>query len=781
METLNVLRSKEKPILLSDQVKNLSERVLTGMSIDNRIYQMYIDSTKDNLQFYIDRKIFNENIEKMSREYSDISVGDTIDFIILQEQAKNNPNLESKPLTLTKKQKEALSQNVFTKVVSTSDFEKLFSFDKKLFVNSLDSVLESKKFPMNSFTNFLGAKDEITKDAFPKIIDYFFENMKQDQHTFDLICKKYKDDPELLNQVKNKINVLPDIESRSMFKSKLLQEDLLSGEELKTFYEEIRSEPNIQSQVLLSAEVLGSLVHSGQPQKLENFLEKEGGEVKKNVEFISSFVKKYPLENKGRTIAVMLFSKEYLPERNMGEVIGKVAERLSKYERILEQYEYKGIPKGLNASIGLEYEITHSTAEGYKEATGRELKNDIVRLSKAAHIGNGADAVHEIATRPSTSPYLALLEMQSLEDLKYINLNYDYSPLYQKGARGYHLTIGGETGLSVNSNTNFLQNSILAASWGGIHVGDTGKRVSGGRGVTLRGRSAGDGHNVKVFDTPTSSVELRSLSIDKMEPFQRAVVTSFNGAIAIQALEKYTNLTSDTISEFYKSNSVVQNEKDFIQQLKESGSLKNGYDSDEKNSKIIYAWAELTSKFKDAVEYHNNEFLSGETIGYLDEDKSDVWVDTQDFGGEYNRKRFDSVVSSVDPTLSVEEYVNSTKIDFKDLFASFNGELADSLTKINNLYLKPGNKAYDKEKDITVNLGGDQANAISMLEITKLDDHRIESRTDDTYLTGTVFDTLGERREGYYYIQGGSEKMLTHACQKALLSFNKRIEEIVKN
>jgi hypothetical protein len=164
-------------------------------------------------------------------------------------------------------------------------------------------------------------------------------------------------------------------------------------------------------------------------------------------------------------------------------------------------------------------------------------------------------------------------------------------------------------------------------------------------------------------------------------------------------------------------------------------------------------------------------------MGYLDKDG--IWVDTKDFGGNYNDSRFDSVVASIDPTLSVKEYVNSTSIKFNEFFSSFDIELADSLTKINNLYLKPGNKKVINQNGKEITIGGDQANSISMLEITKLNNENLEYRNDDSYLKGTVFDTLGERREGYYCVQGGSEKMITHACQIALLNFNKRIEEIV--
>ncbi len=772
---LRYLKSEDSSILSPAQVKKLSLKVLEQMNIDEEMYRMYLNSTEENKQFYLDQESLNKNINKIFNSRN-INVSSITDMLILQRNTKNTNKEKKDYVTLSSEKEEYIVERLLSNKMQITEIEKVYDFDKEMFDKSLDLTIKNKNLAMDTLTNLVLSKEEISEKHISQIIDFYFANYSNYQSPFNTICDKFSKDPVKINEIKNKINSLPNIENRSTFKSTLLQKDLLSPEELKQLYQDIRSESNVYSQVLLSAEVMGSMV-SSTTIDFKKIFSPEGEEVRKNVEFISSFVKKYPLESKGRTIAVMLFSKEYLPERNMEEVIAKVAETLSKYERTLKQYEYKGIPTGLRASIGMEYEITGSTSEGYRELKNRELKSDIVRLSQAAHIGNGRDAVHEIATRPTTNPYLMLLEMQLLNDIEYIDLNFERTELYQKGARGYHITIGGENGLNVNADTNFLQNSILAASWGGIHAGEIGKRVSGGRGVTLRGRSAdGGNNNVKVFDKPTNSVELRSLSVDKMEPFQRAVTTVYNGAIAIQALEKYTNCTSDQIYEFYKSNSSVNNEKDFIEELKKQGHLKEGYDSDEKNLKIVYAWAELTSNIKDALDYHNNEFLSGETSGYLDKDGA--WVDTKDFGGTHNSSRFDSVVSSIDPTLSVEEYVNSTKMDFNKFFSSFDVNLADNLTRINNLYLKPDNKVKN-EKGKEISLGGDQANAISMLEVTKLNNENLEYRNDDAYLKGTIFDTLGERREGYYCVQGGSEKMITHACQIALLNFNKKIEEIV--
>ena len=50
---------------------------------------------------------------------------------------------------------------------------------------------------------------------------------------------------------------------------------------------------------------------------------------------------------------------------------------------------------------------------------------------------------------------------------------------------------------------------------------------------------------------------------------------------------------------------------------------------------------------------------------------------------------------------------------------------------------------------------------------------------DGKFLEKTVFDLAGEQRRGYYYLQGGSELMLTHAVQWALLDFNFRMEQLV--
>lgn len=111
-------------------------------------------------------------------------------------------------------------------------------------------------------------------------------------------------------------------------------------------------------------------------------------------------------------------------------------------------------------------------------------------------------------------------------------------------------------------------------------------------------------------------------------------------------------------------------------------------------------------------------------------------------------------------------------------FKSFSVELSDKLTKINNLFIKPGINSIDKKGGKNIVFKGDHTNTISALKTTKLENDTFENYGED-FLENTVFDMSGEKRSGYYYIQGGSELMITHAIQKALLDFNNAIEKIV--
>jgi hypothetical protein len=175
----------------------------------------------------------------------------------------------------------------------------------------------------------------------------------------------------------------------------------------------------------------------------------------------------------------------------------------------------------------------------------------------------------------------------------------------------------------------------------------------------------------------------------------------------------------------------------------------------------------LMHETRQTVEDHNKNFLDNETSGYLDE-KGD-WVETTEFGGQNNRARFEEVVKgSSGYTFTVEEYAtHKLQIAPEALFSVADSEWVNKLTSITNLFLKPSKES-----------GGDQANVLAMLETTKLESGRLEDKK-ESYLKSSVFDTKGDRRQGYYNLQGGSKKLITHRVQQLLLNFNSRMEQIL--
>lgn len=755
---INILKSmadsKEQGgyALKQEDVKQISTTVMKNRGISLDFWWGYQASDKNNPTFYLDDKIFRLGVENIGddclRERGSAIV------LLLKSLSESEFEFNSEDARLILKK--ALTQNI-----NAERIKAFYEYDAKFMEDFLPDTF-------NYYGSILDADLNYSLDFNTKLLDYLI--LKQFSQTnmdrFLGRVKKY-DDSSMLKIVKERFSTM-DTERKIIGKMSLLKYDFLSVGESKAFYKEITSSStdNVRAQILNSIDVISSMLSNRDNiDKLEKFLDKPRPEDVANLKEISEFIEKYSKENKGRSIAVMLFAREYLPDRKLEEVIDKVAYNLRKSEEIITQNSYKNIPNGARASIGMEYEITSSTADGYRELTSQSsLKTDIARLSQAARIGSGKDAVHEIATRPTDNPYLMLLEMKLLHDIEYIDLNFDRSENYQKGARGFHLTIGGEQGLKGDRETNLLQNALIAASWAGVQSGESGHKVNGGRGVSLRNREGGGTNNVTFFDKPTNSVELRSLSIDKQETLQRAVTTAFNGAIAIQAFQKCFPDGSARALELLKTESG----KDSLQKSLQA--------NDEQLAKIANLWLDLISEIDEATKRHNESFLDNEMLGYLDD--NGVWVDASDFGGQYNKERFQSIVKNIDPTLSLEEYVKTTEIAADDFFKSFSVDLSDKLIKINNLYLKPGVVASDNGKNQTNHFKGDQANSLSMLKVTKLDNGTLEDY-DDYFLKNTIFDTAGERRKGYYALQGASETMLTHAVQKALIKFNTNLEKAV--
>ena len=511
----------------------------------------------------------------------------------------------------------------------------------------------------------------------------------------------------------------------------------------------------IRDRQMIRGELVGILFQ----EKKYGALAEMGGvsaEVEESVEKVKQFIEKYKVSGKGMTVATLLLMREYREGEDFATLLSKVEKRLTDYERLLERQSFQNIPQGLRASIGMEYEITNSTASGYSEvADGHYLSNDMKKVANFANVGQGKDAVFEIATKPTDNPYLMLLEMQLLQDLEFIDLNFK-RPGYELGSRGYHLTIGGERGIDVNRNSNFLQNMLVMSGWGGVNAGRKVDRLSSGRSLNIRQRNS---HDTKVvFENTKPAVEFRSLSLDAWEPFERSVETAYNGAVAVQAIARHAPKLDVNNKNF--GDLTVEDPEQFYKLLTEKNLIHEPINNT-RTKQIIFEWARLQRGILGDLADHNTNFLQNEMYGI--EDDSGNWIDAQDSGGASNKNRFIAMAGTEKDLVT---YAEKTQIESEALFFEAQADFANKLTAITNLFIKS-----------TEESGGDAVNASSILDTTKVG--RVIEDGDPQSKYMSFFDTHGKTREGYYYVQGGSEKMIIHKAQMRLLEFNKRMQDII--
>jgi hypothetical protein len=194
--------------------------------------------------------------------------------------------------------------------------------------------------------------------------------------------------------------------------------------------------------------------------------------------------------------------------------------------------------------------------------------------------------------------------------------------------------------------------------------------------------------------------------------------------------------------------------------LKEKGFLRSDI-GDDRTKQIIFQWARLQAGTLMDIDDHNENFMQNEMYGYSDE--KGRWIDAAEFGGDSNRSRFLGVAGGEE---GLDSYQEKIRIDPSEMFFQTTPDLANRCAAVTNLFIKPSSEA-----------GGDAVNAASSLDTTKVGRTVEEADIKAKYLS--EFDVNGKTREGYYYLQGGSERMLIHKTQKRLLEFKKTMERIV--
>ncbi|HRY82790.1 MAG TPA: hypothetical protein P5232_03780 [Candidatus Moranbacteria bacterium] len=539
-----------------------------------------------------------------------------------------------------------------------------------------------------------------------------------------------------------------------------------NSERLKEFYsgsvDKITRESE-RSTVLQLGEVFSLVISKGNFEVLDQMVDKEVpiGETFKK------FVSDNEISEKGKTILTLLIAREIntayyaKTENDIKSILKSVYEKLIKYNTVIDLYKKENIPEGLRTSIGMEYEVTKSIAEGYGKRTASDYKKDIEILSCYSGIAKGRDAIHEIATKPTDNPYLLLLEMKLLSDLDFVDLNFEHTFAdtdYEKGSRSFHITLGGEFGIKNDGYANFIQNSLVAADLGGINAGEEVNQVNRYSNIRAKGNDC-----EKIFDNKTDTTEFRAFSIDRAESLERCVVSIFNLNMAKQALDKYTSITPEVIEKI--SAEEIKNIESFKDFCRNHGMTKleiNG----QKIWEMIFNFVKIQKKILDKTEDHNLNFVENETIAESSGEQPEK---------RQNQKRFSSVIKSYgDEYDSIQKYMKEIEIDPKSFYKQIDSKLVNIFTKIHNLYLKPPAKTL-----------ADSVNAKSVFDSTKIkNENGTEYNESDLDAPKrTIFDNIDrgkQAREGRYYIQGSSEKMIINVIQQEILNFNREMKALLQ-
>ncbi|MDD5213298.1 MAG: hypothetical protein PHG82_02645 [Candidatus Gracilibacteria bacterium] len=579
------------------------------------------------------------------------------------------------------------------------------------------------------------------------------------------------------------------------------------SESINKFYEYIFQNISLEknrSSILQLGEVFNLILKEGNYEIFDEIL------VDSNIatEF-REFIEENKISNKGRTILTLMITreirdsfaifknsegKEEIDFSSIETLLKGVQNKLKLYKTEIDKY--KNLP--IKTSIGMEYEVTQSIAKGYFETIGSNYKNDIEIISEYAEVAKGNDAVHEIATSPTDNPMLLILEMKLLEDLDFLDLNFKKED-YERASRGLHITIGGEYGIILDANSNFIQNILIASNIGGLNAGEEVKQVNNFSNIRAK-----NGDCEAVFGrNKTPTLEYRSLGIDKKEQFERLILSIFNLNMAKQDLDK--NIDKATIGKKFEK---LQRDIEEIIENHNKNFVKNEILDTEKQENISRLFSLMTSTgpviqimqkvgvdiyyFKSLKE---EEFSREEFEIKLKSDGKDLFILTERqkeiLFGEYDlrirkelskikendREIYDNIgdylnghtedtqrkITNVKRWKEVigedNDYLKNLKIFKFDFDKEITPKLINTFTKINNLFIKKDSTNALATLDNTMEADG-----------TQISDRRLAETT--------VFDKLEmglSLRNGYNIIQGASENMLVQAIQKKILEFNENI------
>lgn len=438
-------------------------------------------------------------------------------------------------------------------------------------------------------------------------------------------------------------------------------------------------------------------------------------------------------------------------------------QKMDNIEKVLDKYNNENIPNGAHVSQGIEYEVGQSIGKEYNMSSQLDYNMDINLVNMSSHInagGGGGRSIHEIANKPTDNPYVLLAEVKLLQDAGFLDFNFKK---YPNASHGYHLSLGGENGLSADSKDMiFLNNVLTATNLTGIM---SGIEVSNVKEIHSKNLN-------RVFENQLGNrVEFKGMGCDSFEQFERTVITTHNAGIATQVAEKYLH----DANLYTLINQLPDDFDKFEEFIIENNLLKSTFDS-KQEEEITFEWLKFKKEMNSALKQHNESFGKSEFMGGFIDSKNN-YIDTGD---------------SIDYKNNTEK-LGGIKVDSDEFNKLFNipGDMSklfyandvSAIIRTNNLFIfkEPrlsDNKLYVDKNGVKQVKPEFMTNAYSMLTSMQGEGYKKD-------IPGSpfesIFDRGGEIRNGYYPIQNVSEEMFTHKSQILLNKFNLNMKKLLEN
>lgn len=419
------------------------------------------------------------------------------------------------------------------------------------------------------------------------------------------------------------------------------------------------------------------------------------------------------------------------------------SQQMKSIENILSKYNPDTIPEGAKVSMGIEYEVTRSITDIYDNENALDYVTNINLVSQSAGINKGKDGMHEIALKPTYNPYMLMAEVKLLQDAQFLDFNFKkYNHI--DTPRGYHLSMVGDTGLYVEKDIFFLNNAMTMAQ---LPSFTAGKEIRSTKNIYS-----------KYFENFSDSTqqgercEIKGMATDSVEQFEKSIITAHHAGIAIQLYNKYI----PKVSEF---SDIGKSAEEFELILTNTKSLISPFETDQERD-LVYQWAKFRKSIEEAILQHNESFIDSEFIGgFLNKD--DEYVETGEYIDLPRNKRL-----LVEQNLDSVKLKNDLNISIDDIYKNPEADFVNTLTRINNIFLKPPQATENSA-----------VNAVNVLNTMKKEGYR---GIMDGEAQESIFENGGKIREGYYYSQGASEEMIIHKAQIILNEFNRNMDALLQ-